>query len=62
MDRTLLTLLLLSAFLISLAAPLATMTVAAILSLTTLCTWGSWSLLRGAEQPQPEVQRVWDER
>ena len=62
MDRTLLALLLLSALLISRAAPLATITIATILSVTTFFTWGSWSLLRGTESPQPEAQRVWDER
>ncbi len=60
MDRTLLALVSLSALLISLVAPLATMTVAAILFLSALFTWGSWSLLRGIGQPQPEPQRVWD--
>jgi hypothetical protein len=61
MDRTLLALLFLSALLISLVAPLATMTVAVILLLTALFTWGSWSIMQGVGQPQPEVQRVWNE-
>lgn len=61
MDRTLLALLLFSACLISLVAPLATMMVSAILGLAALSTWGSWTLVRGVGQPQPEAQQVWDE-
>jgi hypothetical protein len=62
MDRTLFALLCISAVSISLVAPLATVMVATILGLTTLVTWGSWSLVRGVGQPQPEVQRVWDDQ
>ncbi len=62
MDRTLLALLLSSAFLVSLVAPLATMMVTTILALSALSTWGSWALVRGFGQPQPQAQEVWDER
>jgi hypothetical protein len=60
MDRTLLGLVLLSVLLISLVAPLATIMVTAIVGLTVLSTWGSWALLRGVGQTQPEAQRAWD--
>lgn len=58
MDRTLLALFSLSALLVSFVAPLATMMVATILSATALVIWGSWSLLRDAGYPQPEVTQA----
>jgi hypothetical protein len=61
MDRTLFALLCISALLISLVAPLATLMITAILGLTTLFTWGSWSILQGVDYPEPEVQRVWED-
>ena len=46
MDRTLLTLLILSLLLVAMQAPHATLTLIAVLVLSTLATRGSWAILQ----------------
>jgi hypothetical protein len=61
MDRTLVVLLTLSAVLISFVAPLATLMLVSIVTLSAFSTWGSWIFVRGlGDNRQPEAQRVWD--
>lgn len=62
MDRTLLTLLLLTAVLIGTMAPYATLTLVGIIALSAATTWGFWGFLQGLGRSQPEVQpqRIWD--
>jgi uncharacterized membrane protein YphA (DoxX/SURF4 family) len=62
MDRTLLPLLLLSLVLIGMVAPYATLTLAGIVALSVVTTWGFWNFFQGLGQSQPEAQpqRIWD--
>lgn len=62
MDKTLVTLFVLSLVLIGLLAPYAMLTVASIFILSAVSTWGSWALLQGFGQSQPQAQteRIWD--
>ena len=59
MDRTLLTLLILSMVLIAMSAPHAMLMLSAVLVLSALATRGSWAILRSFE-PAGETQRIVD--
>lgn len=51
MDKTLLSLMVLSIILVVLWAPQATLTLSAILGLSTLVTRGSWAVIQAFNQP-----------
>ncbi|MEL6381132.1 MAG: hypothetical protein AAFQ89_01395 [Cyanobacteria bacterium J06626_18] len=59
MDRTLLTLLVLSIVLIAMSAPQAMLTLTAVLVLSALATQGTWVILRSFE-PARATQKVLD--
>ncbi len=59
MDRTLVTLLILSIVLIAMSAPHAMLTLTAVLVLSALATRGTWAILRSFE-PARATQKVID--